>query len=91
MISVLIPIYNGIEFIDESVSSVINQSFTNWEIIIAINGHPENSEVFQIAKKYENKSELGKIRVFDFYTIKGKSETLNKMIEYCKYDYVNAL
>ena len=27
MISVLIPIYNGIEFIDESVNSVIEQSY----------------------------------------------------------------
>jgi len=91
MISVLIPIYNGIEFIDESVTSVINQTFTNWEIIIAINGHPQNSEVFQIAKKYENKSEPGKIRVFDLYTIKGKSDTLNEMIQYCNYDFVAIL
>jgi glycosyltransferase involved in cell wall biosynthesis len=89
MISVLIPIYNGIEFIEESVSSVLNQTYTEWEIIIAINGHPQNSDVYLTAKEYENKSP--KIRVFDFYTIKGKSNTLNEMIPYCKYSHIAIL
>ena len=47
MISILMPIYNGIEFINESVSSIILQTFGEWELIIGINGHPENSEVFK--------------------------------------------
>ena len=70
MISILIPIYNGIDFIDESVMSVINQTYTDWELLIGVNGHPENSNVFLTAKKYEDKSH--KIRVFDFFHIKGK-------------------
>jgi glycosyltransferase involved in cell wall biosynthesis len=89
MISILMPIYNGIEFISESVNSIINQSFVDWELIIGINGHPENSNVYNIAKKYETISE--KIKVYDLYTIKGKSDALNKMIEFCKYDYVALL
>ena len=89
MISILIPIYNGVEFIDESVMSVINQTYTEWELLIGINGHPENSSVFITAKEYENKS--NKIRVFDFFNIKGKSNTLNEMIKYCNYDYVAIL
>jgi glycosyltransferase involved in cell wall biosynthesis len=96
MISILIPIYNGIEFIEESVSSVLNQTYDKWELLIGINGHPENSDVYKIAKEYANISDksaqtLGKIRVFDFYTIKGKSNTLNEMIKYCKYNYVAIL
>ena len=89
MISILIPIYNGIEFIEESVSSVLNQTYEKWELIIGINGHPENSEVYQIAKEYEKKS--NKVKVIDFYTIKGKSNTLNEMIKYCNYNYVAIL
>jgi len=89
MISILMPIYNGIEFINESVSSVLNQTYSNWELIIGINGHTENSEVYKFAKQYENKS--NKIKVYDFYKIKGKSNTLNIMIEYCNYDYVAIL
>jgi glycosyltransferase involved in cell wall biosynthesis len=89
MISILIPIYNGIEFIDESVSSVLRQTYDKWELIIGVNGHPQGSHVYNIAKEYEIKSD--KIRVFDFYNIKGKSNTLNEMIKYCNYDYVALL
>ena len=45
MISILIPIYNGIEFFEDSLLSVINQTYKKWELIIGINGHPNNSEV----------------------------------------------
>uniref|UniRef100_A0A6C0DE97 Glycosyltransferase 2-like domain-containing protein n=1 Tax=viral metagenome TaxID=1070528 RepID=A0A6C0DE97_9ZZZZ len=89
MISILIPVYNGIEFINESVTSVLEQTFEDWELIIAINGHPENSNEYQIAKEYESISD--KIRVYDFYNVWGKAETLNCMIPYCKYDYVAIL
>tara|TARA_B110000967_G_scaffold204830_1_gene248107 strand:+ start:540 stop:1199 length:660 start_codon:yes stop_codon:yes gene_type:complete len=89
MISILIPIYNGIEFIDESVNSVIEQTYEDWELIIAVNGHPENSEVFQIAKKYEETD--SRIRVYDMHNLKGKSVTLNEMIKLCNHDYVALL
>jgi len=82
------PIYNGIEFIHESVPSIIRQSYNDWELLIGINGHPENSEIYKIAKKYEENS---KIKVFDFYNIKGKSSTLNELLKYCKYDYIALL
>jgi len=88
-ISILMPIYNGIEFIEESVTSIINQTFSNWELIIGINGHPENSLVFQKAKVFEKIDE--RIKVFDFFQLKGKSVTLNKMLLLCKYDYIALL
>jgi len=89
MISILIPIYNGIEFIEESVDSVLAQSYDKWELLIGVNGHAPNSEVYNIAKRYESISD--KIKVFDFYNIKGKSKTLNEMIKYCNYNYVAIL
>jgi glycosyltransferase involved in cell wall biosynthesis len=89
MISILMPIYNGIEFIEESVSSILRQNYDQWELLIGINGHPQNSNVYKTAKEYENKN--GKIRVFDFYEIKGKSNTLNEMIKYCNYNYIALL
>jgi glycosyltransferase involved in cell wall biosynthesis len=88
MISIVIPIYNGIEFIDESVQSVLNQTYTDWELIIGINGHPENSDVYKKAKEYEKND---KIKVIDFYKLKGKSITLNEMIKYCTHNYVAIL
>jgi glycosyltransferase involved in cell wall biosynthesis len=87
-ISILIPLYNGIEFIEESINSVFNQTYKNWEIILGVNGHSENSEVYQIAKKYEEKSD--KIKVYNLET-KGKSDSMNYMLKLCTYDYVAIL
>lgn len=89
MISILIPIYNGIEFIDQSVSSVLNQTFQEWELIIGVNGHPPDSDVYNIAKKYEDRSD--KIKVLDLHQFHGKANTLNEMIGHCKYSYVALL
>lgn len=83
------PIYNGVEFINESVPSILEQTYDKWELLIGINGHPENSEVYQIAKQFEKKS--SKIRVLDFPHIKGKANTLNEMIKHCNYDYIALL
>lgn len=81
------PIYNGIEFIDESVGSILDQTFSEWELIIGINGLPENSDVYKKACGYISE----KIRVIDLFTIKGKANALNKMITFCNYDYVAIL
>lgn len=89
MVSILIPIYNGIEYINESVSSVLEQTYDDWEIIIGVNGHEENSSVYKMARDYQELDE--KIKVLDLFEIKGKSNALNEMIKYCKYEYVAIL
>jgi teichuronic acid biosynthesis glycosyltransferase TuaG len=89
MISILIPIYNGIEFIEQSVGSVLTQTFKNWEIIIGINGHEPNSLTYQIANKYTIISD--KIKVYDLYSIKGKSQALNEMLKFCNYEWIAIL
>lgn len=89
MISILIPLYNGVEFLNESVMSVLTQTYDSWELLIAVNGHPPMSDVFIQAKMYERIS--SNIRVFDFHHIKGKSDTLNEMVKYCNYDYIAIL
>jgi glycosyltransferase involved in cell wall biosynthesis len=83
------PIYNGIEFIDESVSSILRQNYDKWELIIGINGHPSESDVYRRAKDFESVN--NKIRVYDFPNIKGKSDALNSMVKLCKYEYVALL
>lgn len=89
MISVLIPIYNGIEFINDSVPSVLMQTYDSWELLIGVNGHCQNSEVYQKAKLYESLD--NRIKVFDFFNIKGKSNTLNEMLKHCTYNFIALL
>ena len=82
--------YNGIEFIEDSVFSILSQTFETWELIIGINGHPPNSETYKIAYIFQQ-TYPDKIKVLDFYHLQGKSTTLNAMIAYCKYNYVALL
>jgi len=89
MISILIPIYNGIEFINDSIQSVLMQTYGEWELLIGVNGHNQNSDVYQKAKLYESLDK--RIRVFDFYNIKGKSNTLNEMIKFCNFNFIALL
>lgn len=50
VVSVIIPLYNGVEYLEECVRSVIAQTFTDWEILIGINGHGDDGgEVALIA------------------------------------------
>jgi glycosyltransferase involved in cell wall biosynthesis len=92
-VSVLIPLYNCVEFLDQSMESVIKQTYTKWQLIIGINGHPENSEVQQKAEEIrshldpENKYDI----LIKYYDTFGKSNTLNKMVNDSKYDYIAVL
>ena len=89
MITILMPIYNGIEFINDSVLSVLTQTYSNWELLIGINGHTINSNIYQKALEYQRMD--SRINVLDLYYIKGKSNALNEMLYYSKYDWISLL
>jgi glycosyltransferase involved in cell wall biosynthesis len=93
MISILIPVYNGIEFLQESLGSVLQQDYYEWEVIIAVNGYERNSKTYQEAKSYVDKIVdcNNSIRVLDFHFAKGKAVTLNNMLDHCNGDYVAIL
>ena len=88
MISILMPIYNGIEYIGDSVSSILAQTFTGWELIIGVNGHEPMSSVYLIAKKYEK---YANVKVLDLQGVRGKPNALNEMVKHCRYDYIALL
>lgn len=52
-ISIIIPVYNAAEFLPKCIESCLNQTYNNIEIIIVIDGSPDNC--FEIAKKYQEK------------------------------------
>ena len=34
LVSIVLPTYNGEEYISNSIQSVLNQTYTNWELIV---------------------------------------------------------
>lgn len=52
LISVLLPVYNHARFLKQSIESVQNQSYTNWELIIIDDGSTD--ETPDILKYYES-------------------------------------
>jgi teichuronic acid biosynthesis glycosyltransferase TuaG len=88
MISILIPLYNGVKFLEECINSVISQTYNDWECIIGINGHESNSD---IEKKARNICSKDSRIIVKFYLTKGKTNTLNKMVEECNYEFIAIL
>ena len=43
-ISIIIPCYNSEKYISETIDSIKNQKFNNWECIIINDGSTDNSE-----------------------------------------------
>lgn len=50
-ISVILPVYNVEKYIAKSIQSVLNQTHTDFELIVVIDGSKDNSEA--IAKEFE--------------------------------------
>ena len=50
VISVIVPCYNQVQYLDECLQSVLDQTYQDWECIIVNDGSPDNTE--QVAKKW---------------------------------------
>lgn len=82
MISILLATYNGERFIKESIDSIINQTFVDWELLIGFNGTTDNTK--EIVKQYSDH----RIKTFDYGDDKGKSKTLNKLLFESKFEWI---
>ena len=83
LISVVIPAYNAEQFLDETLESVLSQTYENWECIIVNDGSTDNTE--SIAKKWCEKD----ARFCYFYKENsGVSDTRNLGIKEARGEYI---
>lgn len=59
LISIVLPVYNGEKFLRDSIDSIINQTYKNWELIIVNDCSTDNS--LKIAQEYEKLDERIKV------------------------------
>ena len=90
LVSIVIPCYNHAEFVQDSIQSVIDQSYANIELIIIDDGSPDYSveKINQMLDACQQRF----VR-FEFRTRpnKGLSVTLNEALEWCQGEFFSAL
>lgn len=82
-VSIILPVYNREDTIKDSIESIINQTYSNWELIIVDDGSKDNSE--EICKKYAMKD--NRINVIHQEN-NGPSSARNKGISLAKGKYL---
>ena len=82
LVSIILPTYNVERYIDKCLDSIINQTYTNIEIIIVIDGSTDTS--LDIAKKYQEKD--FRVRIFKQEN-KGSGPARNLGLEHASGEY----
>lgn len=81
LVSIIIPVYNGSNYLSLAIDAALNQTYKNIEIIVVNDGSTDDGKSEKIAKKYGNKIK---------YYLKengGVSSALNYGIKKMKGDY----
>ena len=87
LVSVLIPAYNHEKYVQETISSIINQTYENIELIIVDDGSPDST--WQKIQEMKDKCEQRFKRVhFETKENEGTCSTLNKLISLAQGEYV---
>ena len=68
ILTVLMPVYNADKFLDESIGSILNQTYSDFEFIILDDASTDSS--LKIIKNYAKKDK--RIKVLDNKKIKNK-------------------
>lgn len=76
------PVYNAAKYLDASIKSIFNQTFSNFEFIIINDCSIDNSK--KIIKSYDDK----RIRYYENYKNLGIAATLNHGLELSKGKYI---
>lgn len=84
LISVIVPVYNVEKYLDKCIKSIVDQTYSNLEIILVDDGSKDNS--LEICKKWKKKDK--RIKVYHQQNM-GVSRARNKGIDIAKGDYIS--
>ena len=83
MISVIMSVYNGDKFLSSSIESILNQTYSDFELLILDDGSTDNTS--KILNSYRNHE---KIRLFKNNENIGLTKSLNLLINKSKGSYI---
>lgn len=85
LVSVIVPLYNAEKYISETIKSVINQTYENWELLVVDDCSTDNSR--EIVKSFEQKD--SRIRLIESeINFGGPARPRNIGIENAKGEYI---
>jgi glycosyltransferase involved in cell wall biosynthesis len=84
LVTVIIPVYNAERYIATAIESIINQSYSNYELIVIDDGSTDNS--FHIANQYQS----AQVRIIKQQN-KGASAARNQGLKLAKGEYIQFL
>lgn len=77
LVSVILPVYNGLPYLEKAIQSILNQTFSNFELLILDDASTDNS--WELIKKYAAKDK--RIRAFQNKKNLGIGKALNLLIK----------
>lgn len=87
LVSIITPCYNGETFLDRYFQSVLNQTYTNLELIFINDGSTDKTE--EIALEYKEKLERKGIKfIYAFQKNQGQAAALNRGLKLFTGDYL---
>jgi glycosyltransferase involved in cell wall biosynthesis len=82
LISVLMPAYNCELYIQQAIDSILNQSYTNWELLVADDGSSDKTK--EIIQSYKDE----RIKCFHNSENQGYLKTSNKLVNESKGEFI---
>jgi glycosyltransferase involved in cell wall biosynthesis len=92
LVSILIPVHNGAEYLAESIESVLAQTYSNWDCTIVDNCSSDES--LAIARKYADRDSRIRVVGNDRFLriIENHNHTIRQISpesKYCKFDFAD--
>jgi hypothetical protein len=85
VVSVLCTVYNAEQFLEQTIDSVLSQTFEQWEMIIVDDASTDQSKF--IAQNYDD----ARITIIELPSNVGRTMALNSGLKFCQGEYVAIL